>query len=590
MTVTLVVALASSLARGQTTERVSVASNGAEVHGHSFSPALSADGRVLVFISEALDLVPGDTNGCRDVFVRDRWLGTTERVSLASGGGEANGDSDSPTISADGRFVAFRSYASNLVAADTNNCSDIFVHDRASGTTVRASVDTAGVQTNGNCALPSLCADGHLIAFSSAGNNLVPNDTNQRDDVFLRDLAAGTTERVSLTNSGGQGNSGSDEPVLSPDGRWLSFDSDASNLVAGDTNAVEDVFVRDRLLGTTERVSVSSAGIQGNDDTGQSSMSADGRYVSFYSIADNLVPNDTNLIGDVFVHDRLTGATERVSLGAAGAQANLGSINGWLSGDGRKIVFQSHATNLVPGDTNGVPDCFVRDLAAGTTERVSVSSAGAQADGASYTDFLSADGRFAAFGSAASTLVPGDTNGVEDLFVHDLHASGSTSLCDPGVSGVIACPCSNPPSGAGRGCDNSSSTGGASLAASGVAYLSSDSLEFTSSGEKPSATSILLQGDALVANGLVFGQGVRCVGGALKRLFTKTAIAGSILAPDFGAGDPSLSSRSAALGDALQPGALRGYVVYYRDPIVLGACSFTSTFNATQSIATSWQP
>jgi len=464
------------------------------------------------------------------------------------------------------------------------------VRDRVAGTTVRISVSSAGLETSGDCDLPSISADGNLVAYSSSGDNLVPGDTNFRDDVFLRNLSAGTTERLSLTNGGGQGNSGSDEPVLSPDGRYLSFDSDANNLVPGDTNASEDVFVRDRLLGTTERVSVSSSGAEGNDDTGQSSISADGRFVSFYSIATNLVANDTNALGDVFVHDRQTGTTVRVSVSSSGTQADLGSISGWLSADGHALVFVSYATNLVAGDTNGVPDIFRHDLLLGTTERVSLSSAGAQADLGSTTDFLSADGRFVAFGSDATTLVPGDTNAVGDIFVRDLSPASFSSLCDPGLAGVVACPCSNPPAGTGRGCDNSAATGGASLSASGVAYLSSDSLVFTTSGELPSATSILLQGDALVAGGLVFGQGVRCAGGALKRLYAKTASSGSVTAPDFGVGDPSVSARSAQLGDTIQPGEMRAYLVYYRDPSVLGGCPATSTFNATQTGLISWQP
>ncbi|HKC49665.1 MAG TPA: hypothetical protein VKF60_02650, partial [Myxococcota bacterium] len=267
-----------------------------------------------------------------------------------------------------------------------------------------------------------------------------------------------------------------------------------------------------------------------------------------------------------------------------------GSISGWISGDGRWVSFVSYATNLAPGDTNGVADIYLRDRLAGTTERVSVSGSGAQADGASLSDSISADGRWVAFGSEASTLVPGDTNAFGDVFVHDRNASGFTSLCEPGQGGVIPCPCSNPPAGSGRGCDNSSSTGGASLSASGIAYLSSDSLVFTTSGERPSAPSLLLQGDASIAAGIAFGQGVRCAGGALKRLFTKIASAGSISAPDFGAGDPPISARSALLGDSIQPGEARWYLVYYRDPIVLGSCPVTSGFNATQGGAVSWQP
>jgi hypothetical protein len=155
---------------------------------------------------------------------------------------------------------------------------------------------------------------------------------------------------------------------------------------------------------------------------------------------------------------------------------------------------------------------------------------------------------------------------------------------------VIACPCSNPPSGPGRGCDNSAATGGASLAASGSAYLSIDSLAFTTSAERPTATSVLLQGTALAPNGVVYGQGVRCVVGTLKRLYLKLAVAGSITAPDFGAGDPSTSVRSAALGDVILPGQSRSYLVYYRDPTVLGGCPASSTFNATQTGQVTWWP
>jgi hypothetical protein len=260
-----------------------------------------------------------------------------------------------------------------------------------------------------------------------------------------------------------------------------------------------------------------------------------------------------------------------------------------ISADGRYVVFQSIADNLVAGDTNGFADIFVRDRLNGTTERVSVDSSGAQADGTSdLFPYISADGRYVTFASLATNLVGGDTNGLEDVFIHDRGATGFTSLCDAGIGGVIACPCSNPPSATGHGCDNSSATGGAVLSASGIAYLSMDSVVFTTSSEKPTATSIVMQGNALASGGLVFGQGVRCAGGSLKRLYTKTASGGSITAPDFGAGDPMISSRSAALGDFILAGQSRWYLVYYRDPTVLGGCPSTSTFNATQTGRVDW--
>ncbi len=317
-------------------------------------------------------------------------------------------------------------------------------------------------------------------------------------------------------------------------------------------------------------------------------ISADGRYVAFLSWATNLVPGDTNGSGDVFVHDRQLSTTERVSIDSSGAQEDGSCSSISISADGRYVAFQSYATNLVPGDTGLYEDIFVRDRQLGTTERVSVDSSGAQGNDDSYSPSISADGRYVAFYSAADNLVPGDTGGLWDIFVRDRNASGFGSLCDPGSSGVIACPCSNPPSGTGRGCDNSSATGGASLTASGIAYLSMDSLVFTTSGEKPTATSIVLQGTSFVSTGIVFGQGVRCAGGTLKRLYAKTASGGSISAPDSGAGDPSVSARSAALGDLIQPGQSRWYQVYYRDPVVLGGCPASSAFTATQGGEVAW--
>jgi hypothetical protein len=262
-----------------------------------------------------------------------------------------------------------------------------------------------------------------------------------------------------------------------------------------------------------------------------------------------------------------------------------------MSADGRFVAFQSSASNLVDGDTNKAEDVFARDRQLGTTERVSVDSSGEQGDNNSYVPSVSGDGRYVAFVSNASNLVGDDTNGTLDVFVRDrLGGTSFTSLCDPGVGGVIPCPCANAPVNSGRGCDNSASTGGANLSSGGLAHLSSDSLFFTTAGEKPTATSILMQGTSHLMTGAVYGQGVRCVSGSLKRLFVKSAVGGSILAPNFGAGDPSVSARSAAKGDTILPGQSRWYLVYYRDPTVLGGCPATSTFNATQTGQVSWSP
>jgi Tol biopolymer transport system component len=229
--------------------------------------------------------------------------------------------------------------------------------------------------------------------------------------------AGGTTERVSVSTGGVQAYWPSDDPALSADGRFVAFHSDASHLVPGDTNGLGDVFVRDRRTGRTERVSVSTRGVQGDRDGGSPALSADGRFVAFHSEATNLVPGDTNGKRDVFVRDRQAGTTERVSVSTAGGQANDYSYTPAISPGGRFVAFQSLATNLVPGDTNGWGDVFVRDRQAGTTERVSVSTGGVQGNDSSYFPAISAVGRFVAFTSKATNLVPGDTNGKRDVFV-----------------------------------------------------------------------------------------------------------------------------------------------------------------------------
>ncbi len=590
--------LLTGIAAGQVTTRVSVDSGGIQGNKYSKSPSISADGRYVAFESEATNLVLGDTNGVLDIFVRDRLAGTVERVSVDSGGAQANDMSLYPSISADGRYVAFLSAATNLVPGDTNGVWDTFVHDRQTGTTECVSVDSAGAPSDGSSfSPPSVSADGRYVAFQSQATNLVPGDTNGANDVFVHDRQTGTTERVSLDSAGMQGNAFSGYPSISGDGRYVAFVSFAGNLVPGDTNGHYDVFVRDRQAGTTERVSVSSTGAQGNGDSSNGfglTISADGRYVAFASDSSNLVPGDTNGFSDTFVRDRLLGTTERVSVSSAGVQGDHSSGNSAaVSADGRCVAFLSAASTLVPGDTNGAFDIFVRDRHLDTTQRVSVDSNGVQGNLDSDISGLSisADGRFVAFGSNATNLVPDDTNGIADVFVHDRNSASFTSVCDPGVAGVLGCPCSNPASALGRGCDNSSGTGGASLSSSGIAHLSTDSLVFTTTDERETALSVLMQGNAMVAGGVIYGQGVRCLGGSIiRRLFTKRAVDGSITAPELDRGDPTVSARSAEKGDVLQPGDSRYYLVYYRDPVLLGGCPASSTFNATQTGRVDWNP
>jgi Tol biopolymer transport system component len=294
------------------------------------------------------------------VFVRDLQINQTNRVSVASNGTQGNGNSFASSISTDGRYVVFESFASNLVSGDTNGVEDVFVHDRQTGQTSRVSVASNGVQGNDPSYTPFLSADGRYVAFASDANNLVSGDTNSSTaDVFVRDLQTNQTSRVSVASSGTQGNDFSSSPSLSTDGRYVAFISEASNLVSGDTNGVADIFVHDRQTGQTSRVSVASSGTQGNSGSFAPYLSPDGRYVAFQSTASNLISGDTNNRDDVFVRDWQTGQTSRVSVASNGTQGNGSSFNPSPSAAGHYVAFESFANNLVDGDTNSVTDVFV---------------------------------------------------------------------------------------------------------------------------------------------------------------------------------------------------------------------------------------
>jgi Tol biopolymer transport system component len=400
-------------------ERASVNSAGAQANGYSFETSVSSDGRFVTFGSTASNLVAGDVNAAADVFLRDRVGRTTERVSVPAESVEPNGASFESSLSSDGRLAAFASDASNLVPGDHNEATDVFVRDRASGHTERVSVGAGGAEGNGTSSLCSLSANGRFVAFASTASNLVAADSNGVRDVFVRDRALGTTERVNVSGTGVAANAVSGQPFVSADGRFVSFTSGASNLVASDTNGVSDVFLRDRATRTTRRVSVRSGGVQANGASFESSLSGDGRFVVFQSVASTLVPGDGNARADIFVHDRVTSATTRASVSSGGAEANGNSMLGEqlaISADGRFVAFASGAGNLVPNDGNGTSDVFVRDRARGTTTRLSMSDAGRAGNGTSWRPAIAPAGRHVAFVSAATNLLAFDTNGVPDVF------------------------------------------------------------------------------------------------------------------------------------------------------------------------------
>jgi Tol biopolymer transport system component len=417
--VTWVVRAGPAVPAAGTTELVSVSSDESQGDGDSVFPAVSAGGLFVAFHSHAPNLVSGDGNLQSDVFIRDRTAGTTELVSVSSDEVQGDDGSFGPAITPDGRFVAFWSQASNLVGDDTNGFLDVFVRDRLLGTTERVSVTSDEGQANSGSNYPAISADGLYVAFRSNASNLVDGDTNTVEDIFVRDRVNGTTERVSVASDESQGDGISVSPSISADGRFVAFNSAASNLVVGDTNNWDDVFVRDREAGTTERISVTSNESQQNFPSLYPTLSANGRFVIFLSFATNLVSGDTNNVADIFVRDRTAGTTERVSVASDQSQANNASELSAISADGRYAIFRSDATNLVVGDTNTAPDIFIHDRLFRFTERLSVASDGSQANDASGQPSISADGRYAAFRSIANDLVGVDTNGFLDVFVRD---------------------------------------------------------------------------------------------------------------------------------------------------------------------------
>ncbi len=574
------------------TTRVSVHTAGHEPNGPSILAAISADGRFVAFTSDATNLVDGDVNGVRDVFVHDRSNGTTTRVSVASSGAAGNGHSGRTgvAISSDGRFVAFDSEASTLVPGDTNGYSDVFVHDRQARTTRLVSVAHPSGQADGPSYRPAISGNGTIVAFSSSATNLMPRDFNISDDVFVRDLAAGTTEFASVATSGAQGDiaSGKRAVAISADGRFVTFDTDSANLgglrgacvrdrvqkrterrthpnptfssttntsfggtslsrdgravafterrsavdyvvvhdlsaptdpsavggvldvagssefaeacilpgeryvaytyqvsthvlafdrrrgvtlvvtagpwgvpdgrtthprstpdgghlvfeswatnfVPGDTNRTSDIFVLDISGRTIRRASLSSTNAEPDDACSYPSISRGGSRVAFESRATNLDPIDNNGVADVFVRDLTVRQTLRMSVTPNGTDANDVSEHPRISGDGRFVVFDSRATNLVVGDTNQVSDIFLRDIVAGVTRRISVSSSGAQANGASTFPEISENGRFVVFHSSATNLVPAAHWPQWRVFLHDT-LTGTTTCVSRDISGSV---------------------------------------------------------------------------------------------------------------------------------------------------------
>jgi Tol biopolymer transport system component len=398
--------------------RVSEALGGIEGNGFSETPSISDSGFYVAYASAATNLVPGDINLNTDIFWEDPRSNITRRISVGLGGAEANAGSANPFISPNGRLVVYESDASNLVSGDTNGLKDVFLYDVNAGTNRRISLNSLGGQGNGNSFNPSISADSRYIVYESDASNLVfqdaagqiPQDTNGVRDIFIYDIQTQKTRRVSVDDDSIEGNGASKNSMISANGRFVIFQSEANNLVSDDTNNQSDIFVHDLVDNITTLASV----IPGQDP----SISYNGRFL-VYSSDTQFNSSDTNNASDIFFTDLATGATALVSVGSGqnGVLGNGGSFKPYISGGARFVGYESDASNLVAGDNNGVRDIILRDMIQVATKRISVDTNGVEGNGASGHASLNGSGAYIAFDSLASNLIPLDSNGQKDVFV-----------------------------------------------------------------------------------------------------------------------------------------------------------------------------
>ncbi len=424
-------------------ERASV--NPVETQGNSSSRAgdISGDGRYAVYESTATNLDAWDLQPQSDIFVRDFVLGDTRRISAPTPTGAANGDSRRPSISADGRYVVFESQATNLVPGDGNNAQDIFLWDRASDALQRVSVRGDGGQANGDSANARISADGSVVVYESRATNLDPADSNSSLDIYAWTRATGAVRLCSLTHLAQNANRDCRNPAVSADGRRVAFDTEATNMVFWDTNNHADVFVRDLAGNQLWRASLGGTVTEGNGPSTRPTLSPDGRHVAFESNASTFISTDNNHQTDIYVRDLQFQITRRISVSATGAEGQMRSWEPCWSADGRHVSFVSESWNLVPGDTNNFADVFVRDMQTDAVSRVSRGRHMTESGNHARAPRIGASGRWVVYESDAGNLVPDDTNGCSDVFRIDWMADlgqQTTTYCEGKLSSAGCVP------------------------------------------------------------------------------------------------------------------------------------------------------
>jgi hypothetical protein len=550
-------------AQGVTTV-VSANAQGALGNQASNDVALTPDGRYVAFMSQASNLLATPTAFNEKIFVLDRATGVLEREDVTQAGVGSSVISGAPSISADGRFVAFDSRSDDL-GGFGQNTPDVYVRDRQTG--VLECLSSTPGQQGLSSAEPKLSGDGRYVAYIAQD---VVTPGQHPFQVYVYDRNTSTRTLASVDSNGVPANATCSEAVISRDGRWVAFTSDATNLVASDTNLQPDIFLRDLVLGVTTIVSVSTAGAQSDDWSFGASISGDGRYVVFSSFATNLTASAVNF-ACAYVRDTLLGTTEIVSRTPTGAIPNGDSYATSITGDARFILFQSNAADVVPGDANGTgADIFVWDRATNGILMASLGTGGEAFGPNCYHGVSSDDGHLFAFVFSNTSLT--------HIAVHDRTISFASTFC----AGGVTCPCGNNGSH-GAGCENSFGTGGARLAASGNASVTTDAFVLHADDMPPTTAVLFFQGTSKVNNGAgtVFGDGLLCVGGAVIRLGAKNAVNGSAV---YGgpAGDIPISVRGAVTYGGLK----RYYQAWYRnvDP---GYCT-ASPFNLTNGVEMHW--